>query len=299
MRFRISRRQLLLAAAARSLAGAKTRMQLSLSVRVAESFENKEKSSMTIDQLIALATSNGYAALCMRASQAGVHTPKDEVREKARRIRAAGLKVSMVTGDFAVPKNDDKGPGCLRNITPYLDLAESFGADLIRVCMKKDDDIEWAVKASREAARRNIRLAHQSHCASLFETVEGSLRVLAAVGQPNFGLIYEPANWLISGEDYGPAAIRRLKPYIFNVYLQNHRLNPQGAATVQTWKKGPVRLDHIGLWEKGGVQGKAIFAALREIGYQGYVTIHQAFEGVMSVEEAVRRSREYLLPLLS
>ena len=299
MRFHVSRRQLLLAAAARSLMAAPNRMQLSLSVRVAESFTNKEKSSMTIDHLIALATANGYAALCMRASQAGIQTPKAAILEKAGKIRAAGLRVSMVTGDFAVPKNDDQGPGCLRNITPYLDLAESFGANLIRVCMKKEEDIEWAIKASREAARRNIRLAHQSHCASLFETVDGSLRVLQSVGQPNFGLIYEPANWLISGEDYGPSAIRRLRPYIFNVYVQNHRLNPQGEAAVQTWKKGAVRLDHIGLWEKGGVQGEAVFAALREIGYQGYVTVHQAFEGVMSVEEAVRRSHAYLLPLVS
>jgi len=300
MRFTISRRHLVLAtAAARGLAASNTRMPLSLSVRVAESFENKEKSSMTIDQLVALARANGYSALCMRASQAGIHTAEAEIQEKASKIRAAGLSVSMVTGDFAVPKNDDQGPGCLRNIRPYLDLAESFGANLIRVCMKKDEDVEWAAKASREAARRNIRLAHQSHCASLFETVEGSLRVLKAVGQPNFGIIYEPANWLISGEDYGPSSIRRLKPYIFNVYVQNHRLNPQGAASVQTWKKGRVRLDHIGLWEIGGVEGEAVFAALREIGYQGYVTVHQAFEGIMSVEEAVRRSRDYLLPLVS
>jgi sugar phosphate isomerase/epimerase len=299
MQFRLTRRELLAAAAAARGIAAGHEMQLSLSVRVAESFENKEKSSMTIEQLIGLAKSNGYAALCMRASQAGVHTPKPAVEEIAGKIRAAGLRVSMVTGDFAVPKNDDHGPDGLRNITPYLNLAKTFGADLIRICMKQDEDIEWAKKASREAAGRGIRLAHQSHCASLFETVDGSLRVLRAVGEPNFGLIYESANWLISGEDYGAAAIRKLRPYIFNVYVQNHRLNSSGAAVVQTWKKGPVKLDHIGLWEKGGVDGEQVFGALRDTGYRGYVTIHQAFEGVMSVDEAVRRSREYLGPLIS
>jgi sugar phosphate isomerase/epimerase len=299
MRFTISRRCLLAAAVAGRAFAAKAGMRLSLSVRVAESFENKEKSSMTIDQLIALAKSNGYSALCMRASQAGVHTDPRVVQEMARQIDAAGLRVSMVTGDFAVPKNDDQGPGCLRNITPYLDLAQAFGADLIRVCMKKDEDIEWAAKASRVAAARRIRLAHQSHCSSLFETVDGSLRVLKAVNEPNFGIIYEPANWMIAGEDYGPASIRRLKPYIFNVYVQNHRLNPKGATAVRTWKKGPVTVDHIGLWEKGGVDCERVFGALREIGYQGYVTVHQAFEGVMSAEDAVRRTRQYLQPLMA
>lgn len=299
MRFVLSRRGFLATSLASGLCAREQRMRLSLSVRVAESFENKEKSSMTIDQLIALAKVNGYSALCMRASQAGVQTPKAEAAEIARKIRAADLPVSMVTGDFAIPKNDEHGPDCLRNITPYLDLAELFGSTLIRICIKKDDDIEWAAKACREAARRNIRLAHQSHCSSLFETVEGALRVIKAVNQPNFGLIYEPANWMISGEDYGAAAIRRMRPHILNVYVQNHRLNPQGSAVVQTWKKGAVRLDHIGLWEKGGVNGEAVFAALKEIGYQGYVTVHQAFEGVMSVDDAVRKTREYLQPLIS
>ena len=52
--------------------------------------------------------------------------------------------------------------------------------------MKKDEDIPWAQKASDEARERGIRLAHQAHCASLFETVEGALRVLKAVRRSNW-----------------------------------------------------------------------------------------------------------------
>src|SRR6266481_3268548 len=100
MRFVISRRHLLASCLASRLFAREQHMQLSLSVRVAESFENKEKSSMTIDQLIALAKVNGYSALCMRASQAGVQSPKPLVQEIAGKIRASGLRVSMVTGDF-------------------------------------------------------------------------------------------------------------------------------------------------------------------------------------------------------
>jgi sugar phosphate isomerase/epimerase len=269
-------------------------MQLSMSARVAESFFNKRESSMTIDELIVLARTNDYSALCMRASTAGVHSPPSTVEDYAARIRDAGLVVSMITGDFAVPTNKEDGPQGLRNITPYLDLAEAFGADLIRVCMKKDEDIEWAQKASDEAAERDIRLAHQAHCASLFETVEGSLDVLKRVGRDNFGIIYEPANWFVVDEDYGAATIRRLAPHIFNVYVQNHRLNPQGATKLTTWKKGPVGVDHIGIWEEGGVRFEEVFAALEEIEYRGYVTVHQAFEGIMTVDEAVRQSAEYL-----
>jgi sugar phosphate isomerase/epimerase len=272
-------------------------MKMSLSVRVAEEFSNKEKTTRTIDELIALAKSCGYEALCMRASQAGIQTEAGRVQEIAEKIKAAGLAVSMVTGDFAVPNNNEEGPQCLRRITPYLDLAERFGASLIRVCMKNDGDIEWARRAADEARERRIRLAHQSHCSSLFETVDGSEKVLKAIGRENFGLIYEPANWMVAGQPYGRATVLRLRPYIFNFYIQNHRLNPAGKAKLETWTKGPVPLDHIGVWEEGGVDAGSVFAGLHVIGYGGYITVHQAFGDVMPVDDAVRRSYAFLKPL--
>ena len=276
--------------------GKEARMKLSLSARVAESFSNKEEASLNLEELIDLARNHGYRALCMRASQAGTHSPPEQVTRMSRRIGEAGLQVSMVTGDFAVPRNDELGPSGLRNIAPYLDLAETFGADLIRICMKKEEDIPWAQTASDTAAERGIRLAHQSHCSSLFETVEGSLQVLEKVDRPNFGIIYEPANWMIAGEDYGRETIKKLGPRLFNVYVQNHRLNPQGEGVVRTWNRGPVRLDHIGLWESGGIDFEEVFQGLEDIQYRGYVTIHQAFAGIMSVADAAKRSATFLEP---
>ena len=273
-------------------------MKLSLSVRVAEAPESKERSTMTIDQLIDLAKSNGYEALCLRASQAGVHSPPETIEQMNGKIRAAGLVVSMVTGDFAVPKNDEHGPDSLRNITPYLDLADAFDAKLIRICMKKDEDIRWAQMAADQARERDIKLAHQSHTRSLFETVDGSLRVLAQVGRRNFGIIYEPANWMIAAQEYGRKTIERLAPHVFNVYVQNHRLNRDGEASIETWAAGRVGLDHIGLWQEGGVDFPEVFAALHGIGYRGFATVHQAFVGVMPVEQAVGKSYRYLEPLI-
>lgn len=273
------------------------RMKLAMSVRVAEKFDNKREASLTIDQLIKLGQENGYQALCMRASQAGTHTDPDVVKRISKSIHDAGMVVSMVTGDFFVPQNDEHGPDGLRNITPFLDLADAFGAGLIRICMKKEEDIEWAQKASDEARERNIRLAHQAHNSSLFETVAGSLDVLKKVGRENFGIIYEPANWFVAGEDYGRAGILAVKDYIFNVYVQNHRLNPEGEASLGTWGKGRVGVDHIGLWDEGGCNFEEVFETLHSINYRGFVTVHQAFEGVMSVEDAIRKSHEYLRPL--
>lgn len=272
-------------------------MKLSLSVRVAESFSDKRNSVMNIDELIGMAARYGYEALCMRASQVGTHTQAGRVAEVRAKIDDAGLAVSMVTGDFAVPSNNEEGPMLLRNITPYLDLADALGSTLIRVCMKEDEDIAFAQKAADEASERGIRLAHQSHCASLFETVDGSWDVLQAIARPNFGIIYEPANWFIAGEDYLIESIRRMQPYLFNFYIQNHRLTPDGVTNVQTWKNGPVPVDHIGVWETGGIDVEGVFDAMHEVGYEGYLTVHQAFGDVMPVDEAVRKSYEHLKPL--
>jgi len=292
----LTRRDVLAALAAGMARAARSKMKLSLSARVAESFASKEKTTITFEDFISLARTTGYEAVCMRASQGGIQTPKDRLRQMSRAIQAAGLRVSMVTGDFAVPSNNEDGPRCLRNITPYLDLADTFGADLIRICVKKEEDIAWAQRASDEARERKIRLAHQSHDASLFETVDGSIDVLKKVSRPNFGLIYEPANWMISRQDYGPKTIKLVQPWLMNVYLQNHLLTPNGKASVETWTRGRVPLDHIGLWEKGGVDFDQVFEGLHAIGYSGYVTVHQAFAEIMTPQEAAVRSYQYLKP---
>ncbi|MSS73129.1 MAG: sugar phosphate isomerase/epimerase [Candidatus Latescibacteria bacterium] len=272
-------------------------MELSLSVRVVESFSDKTRATMGFEELVRLAQEIGYSAVCMRASQAGAHTPPERLREMRGTLDGLGLAASMVTGDFAIPQNNERGPEALRNITPHLDVAEAFGATLIRICMKQAEDIAFAQQAADEARERGIRLAHQCHTASLFETVEGALETLRRVGRPNFGLIYEPANLDLCGQDYGPETLRQFAPYLFNVYVQNHRRHAGGQAAVQTWVGGEVRFDQIRLQDEGGIDFPRAFEGLRAVGYDGYVTVHQAFAGLLGAEAAARQSYAYLRSL--
>ncbi len=272
-------------------------MKLSLSVRVAEKFHSKREALMPLAGLADLAVEHGYKALCMRASQLGVHTPLKEVEEERRQLDEKGLAVSMVTGDFPIPENTDEGPRALRNITPYLDLAQVLRADLLRIAMKKEEDIEWAQRAADEAAERGMKLAHQSHTRSLFERVEDSLEVVQRVGRDNFGIIYEPANLELCGEDYGPETIRLFEPHLFNVYLQNQAIKSNGKSRLNTWSGGEVRFDQIPVWQEGGIDFPPIFATLREIGYRGHVTVHQAFAGLAGPGEAAEKSARYLRSL--
>lgn len=251
-------------------------MQLSVSCRIAEGFLSKEEASMSFADLVDLAVAAGYDAICMRASQVGVQSPKTDVSNAKQIADSHGLRISMVTGDFDIVYNNDQGPNCLRNIDPYLELADTLGASMLRVCAKQDDDIAHARVAADKAADRGLTLVHQCHTLSLFETLDGIVDSLEQIDHPNFGLIYEAANLEGCRQDYGPDAIQRLAPWIRNVYLQNQRLNPDGAVTLDTWCNGPVSFDITQIHEPDGIDFASVFAGLKNVGYDGLITVHQS-----------------------
>jgi sugar phosphate isomerase/epimerase len=271
-------------------------MKLSLSVRIAEA-ACKTRLSVPFRDLVQLAAELGYRAVCMRASAGGVQTPLAELVAMRAEVERAGLVVSMVTADSDVPLNNEHGPHSLRNIGPTLDVAQALGSDLIRVCLKTEADVEYARRAADLAADRGIRVAHQCHTTTLFEEVEPSIGWLKRINRRNFGLIYEPINLLICGQFYGLATLRKFAPYLMNVYVQNHRLDPQGPAALETWCLGTRRFHHIPLWETGGVNFPEVVTSLQAIGYDGFFTVHQAYAELMGPREAAVRSAEYLRSL--
>ena len=71
-------------------------MKLSLSVRVAESFHDKRVATMNLEELGGLAVEGGYHGLCLRASQIGVDSTREQVRTAAAILDQLQLSVSMV-----------------------------------------------------------------------------------------------------------------------------------------------------------------------------------------------------------
>ena len=251
-------------------------MKLSVSCRIAEGFNSKEEASLSLPELCDLAVAAGYEAICMRASQIGIHSTVDAITQARETIRDHKLDVTMITGDFDIVYNNDRGPGCLKNMTPYLNLAEALDSRLIRVCLKTESDIAAARSAADESAERGITLVHQCHAQSLFETVDEIEMRLKQIDRTNFGLIFEPANLEECRQNYGLDSITRLAPWIRNVYLQNQRLNPEGGVTLDTWSHGPISFDIIGIPEPGGIDFPLVFNGLKRAGYDGIVTVHQS-----------------------
>lgn len=273
-------------------------MRLSISVRIAEGFLSKEEATMTLDDVCSLAKAAGFEAVCMRASQVGVHSSEATIAEACETLKRHALPVSMVTGDFDTVYNNEKGPASLRHITPYLDLAEALETTLIRVALKETDDIPHAQRAADEAAERGLHLVHQCHTLSLFESLESIETTLKAIARPNFGLIYEPANLEGCRQDYGPDALKRLAPWIANVYLQNQQLNPNGDITLDTWVAGPVSFDLIPIYQSGGIDFARVFEGLQAIHYDGTITVHQSAPLEGSALEDAKRTAAFLRGLM-
>jgi sugar phosphate isomerase/epimerase len=260
--------------------------KLSLSTRIVET-RNSQPSPVKYEDFLAIARGAGYDALCMRASQGGIQTPLEQLYEMSRLTRAAGLKVSAVSPDFAVPANTPQAPLCLHNITPYLDVAQIFGCDMIRVGMKKDEDIVWAQRASDEARERKLRLIHHAEWQTMFATFEESMRTLKAVNRPNFGFLHDECQWMVNTPDYRPEQMgekmKRISPWMWNVYVKNQPSGP-----------GNPNRAEISLFQSGGVNFDLMFEGLNAIHYRGYITLHSVAAPMGTPQEAAVKAHDFL-----
>lgn len=261
-------------------------MQLSLSGRIVEAEHIKTDSSLNFVEFAELAARVGFQAVCVRSTHLNSSTPLERAREMRGILEQVGLAASMVMLDKRVASQGtapDAGTP-LSNITPMLERATAIGSDMIRVAIKSSEDIPIAQRAADEAREHGIRLAHQNHTKTPFETVADCVEMFERIDRPNLGLIAEPANFMLCGEDYGAEALKPLADHIFNVYVQNLDVSDSGSSTIET-NRGAVRYERLVIGDPGGVDLEHFQEGLNAIGYAGFVTSNQpAIAGTSSEE---------------
>jgi sugar phosphate isomerase/epimerase len=319
---------LMAATAARAARAALPRIRLSLSGRISEPIgEVPNLKPLTYDEFLHIAKVTGYDAICIRPLQCSISTPLEEMVEMARKTKEAGLNVSMVTCDNDQPPNNDCAPFALLNITPRLNMAEIFGTKLIRCQIKRPEQLGWAQRACDEAKERGLWITHLSHPATLFGNVEDAIDCLKKINRPNFGLTYEPVNWMYTPKGYGREVIKSVAPWIVNVYAQNERVQPATTpvngfppggngdierASVETClvttgrhssgvQSGPRvaaggAANNLALWEPGGINFDTVFQGLHEIGYTGYFTVHSRTSPANPPIDLATKSFAFLKP---
>ncbi len=274
-------------------------MKLSLSVRIAESAARKDVAVLPIEDLVPLAGAAGFDGLSMRASALSVDSPPDRVRDVRALLDHEDLGVSMVTGNVALVANTPDATGCLRGITPHLDLADALGARLVRIMIHGEDDIPHARNAADEAAERGITLAHQTHWGTICETVDQALELVRRMGRANFGITCEPSNLLACGDPLDPDAIARLAPHLVNFYFQNVRLNPEGSHVFKTRRRGPVPVEYVALDDTGGIGVAPLISALIAAGYDGWVSVHQPLRAGQDVAREIEQAAKMFKPMIA
>jgi sugar phosphate isomerase/epimerase len=273
-------------------------MKLSLSVRIAESPKRKDVAAIPIEVLAPRAAALGFDGVSMRASVVSVESPPARVTEVKRLLDEHKLAVSLVTGDVALAANTADATTALFNITPYLDLAEAMGSRLIRVMAHEAEDIGRMRRAADMAAERGLSIAHQTHWGTLCETVDLALDVVAGVDRDNFGITFDAANIMACGGEYGPEAVRRLAPHLFNVFFQNVRLDPASPINFPSRLQGAVGVRYVPLDDAGGVDILPIIETLRAVGYDGWFTVHQPLRDGQSVDDAMEEAARFFRPII-
>ena len=265
-------------------------MKISISSRITEQSNNKEKSFLSLDSFIKLASKNKFDGISLRPSMISTHSSKYLVNQAQELFKVNNMKVSMITSNIHLAKNDELASDILKNITPTLDLAEKLKTSLIRIMIKNSDDIFYAKKALDEAKERNLKLLQQTHWGTLAETLDETVTLIKTINRQNFGITFEPANLMACGSNFNNDALNQLLPYTENFYFQNIILDKKGKHIFPTTHNGDVKVKYVSLDNSKGLNVFSFLDFLKEKKYDKWFTIHQPLLENQTVEIAIENA---------
>ncbi len=228
----------------------------------------------------------------------------DRSPEELRRLRAlldeCGLAVpSFIPAQFRYPTSlcspiDAIRHDSIRYIEAGIETAHALGSPVVSVCPGHTlygQGIEdgWArlvdslKKLSDYAARRAIRLALEPadrYETDLVQNTEQALRLLQEIGSDSLGIVLDVGHSQIVGEDPA-AAVRALGSALFHVHIDDTH---------------GQRDDHL-VPGQGIVDFGSFFAALREVGYKGFLTAELSFNYTIAPDEAAQATVEWFKKL--
>lgn len=235
-------------------------IKLAISGRVVE----KEKDLvMDVDDFLRLARETGYEGVELRRSQVN---PDMEQREHLKEIlEELMLKISFLTADPVEKEKDFK------IFKKWLLFARELEVNLMRVIAEKVEICQRCADIVREIYP-SLCLFAQMHIDSPFETVEGAAEMMQKIRRENFGLSFEPGNFVLSEQDYSYENLVKIKEWLFNVQFQEIKPfdAPERDNVLEFRGKKFQRCLPI---DRKSINLDTFFDALRRINYSGWITI--------------------------
>jgi inosose dehydratase len=231
--------------------------------------------------------------LTMLASWVSVHL-HDESKHKQsadEAVRTAKLLAAVGGSDnFIVLGND-----------PYSDPVRRKNAGRITPAMAMDDTT-WGVfaKGANYVAQRvmdeaGLRTVIHHHIGTWVETPAETQRVMEMTNPKILGLCFDTGHWTFGGGD-AVQGVHQFKDRIWHVHFKDHEPNVAAQSRQQEWD-GVTSVGYGVFCElgKGSVDFRGVLAALKEIGYSGWIVVEQdVLPGMGTPKDSAMRNREYL-----
>ena len=239
----------------------------------------------------------------------------DRSAKALRRIRnraeSHGLALPMMcySPDFTIPDADARQREVMKQIKAIRTAAE-LGCEFCRTLSGQrrpevtvDQGVDWVVacveRCLPEAEKCNVHLVIENHYKdSLWEYPEFAQRMavflglIARIDSPWLGVQFDPSNAVVAGED-PVALLKRVMHRVRTMHASDRYLEP--GHSIEELKNSEGQVGYADIL-KHGVTGEglndydAIFTILREVDFNGWISVEDGMNGM----DEMRRSVDFL-----
>jgi sugar phosphate isomerase/epimerase len=272
---------------------------------------------LTIDEFLVKAKELGFDGVMLMAKRPHVSVLDYDAEARQalrRRIDELGLELVCLAGytDFTAGMDKAGIPNMEIQVNYVEDLAKlahDLGTPMVRIFTGYERpgipyDKQYAVVveglrlAGDRAAKYGITLAVQNHH-DIASHHDAMFWLLEEVNHPNVKAAFDPWTPTLQNltADQLHDAVLKMRPYIVHMtaadYVRHPRYHYDSTLTNFMKQEDAIRAVPIG---EGIVDYETYFKALKEIGYQGYITYEmcEVLDGGGSIENLDRTARKFL-----
>lgn len=210
---------------------------------------------------------------------------------EATAVRTAKLLAAVAGREPFIVLADDNGRDPVRTlnagrVTPAMGLSQTqwqtFAAGAQRIA-----------QAVRE--QTGLRTAFHHHCAGFVETDDEVAKLLSLTNPALLGLCFDTGHFRFGGSDPA-AALEKYAGRIWHVHFKDCHPEVAALSRAEGWNYfESVRHGVFCELGQGEVDFPAIVAALKRMGYQGWIVVEQdVLPGMGTPRESAVRNRDYL-----
>jgi sugar phosphate isomerase/epimerase len=211
---------------------------------------------------------------------------EDSLPDIARITAESGLAMSGL-GGYAQSSN-------AADVERMLRATAALGAGQVRVTMPSNDVADYRVVADRTrgelsdhtalAAELGVKVLIELHHRTITPSASAAMRIIDGFDPAHIGVIHDLGNLIIEGNELTRAALSILGDHLAHVHVKNAVWKPTG----EVGPHGDVRWAPEWASLRGGQASVPdYFRALREFGYDGWVTVED-FTTQLPLEERLR-----------